>query len=282
MKDFSFNLIKKIRKKYNLHINLHINSICNRKCVYCFARNEFKWNIFMTIEEIRDIYEKLNKLDKKNLISLIGGEPFLHQNFKEILKLKSKHDIHIYTNGTINIKPYISLLKNKFITFSLHYNIENYFNTFLENLKQAEKNNLNYQFNFVFFNCNDKEYLAKFDKILEFIPKEKIIISPVHDYFDDYNLYFEKYLNFLKEKKFYDQFISNYKLKNKKIKYCLYNEINIRKEDCIFFETADCTLPYLNKKEFNNYYLELNKFKKEKICNKNCKNDFAYYGSIIR
>jgi MoaA/NifB/PqqE/SkfB family radical SAM enzyme len=88
------------RKQYYLQINFYINTVCNLQCSYCYARKNLDWNKIIKFDQIKKIIPMLNKLDK-SVISLIGGEPTLHPDFLNIMKLlsKTKHDIHFYTNG---------------------------------------------------------------------------------------------------------------------------------------------------------------------------------------
>ena len=97
--------------------NIAITTYCNLHCPYCFA------NTMIKTEDIKNIslnqFKKiLNWLGEDNdKIGLIGGEPTLHPQFKEILKIteeytkKCEHKPHfvLFTNG-VYLDKYIQYI----------------------------------------------------------------------------------------------------------------------------------------------------------------------------
>jgi len=73
---------------------------CNVKCPFCYA-DEFQGE--MSIEDFKKV---LNWFKKQNIrkISLIGGEPTIHKDFKEIINIlkEEKFTVTYITNGTFD------------------------------------------------------------------------------------------------------------------------------------------------------------------------------------
>lgn len=96
--------------------NIMLTYRCNLKCPYCFA-NEFvnhsKYDI--TMENFQTALEFLKTSDNTH-IGLIGGEPTLHENFRQILQILADDEgvssVTIYTNG-IQMDVCLDFLKNK-------------------------------------------------------------------------------------------------------------------------------------------------------------------------
>lgn len=76
---------KLFKQNVPLEINIHITDRCNLRCTYCYS-NFYKRNIpdisKTDIFRIVDGFKKLGSLE----VSLIGGEPFLHPDFSEIIE----------------------------------------------------------------------------------------------------------------------------------------------------------------------------------------------------
>lgn len=95
--------------------NIALLNYCNLSCPYCFA-NEFieEKKQIITLEQIDKILNFLKTSNDKNMrIGLIGGEPTLHPQFKEIIlkcyNFTKQHNYRpplVFTNG-IELEPYI-------------------------------------------------------------------------------------------------------------------------------------------------------------------------------
>ena len=100
--------------------NIAITAYCNLKCPYCFANemisNQEEKNI--TLEQFEKIIQWI-PLNPSRGLGLIGGEPTLHPQFKEILEIterylqKTQSHCVIFTNG-VYIKKYIPYLTRNF------------------------------------------------------------------------------------------------------------------------------------------------------------------------
>lgn len=79
-------------------IYIDITSRCNMKCPWCYYRKE---NKEMNYKQVLEIGEKFFLDRDKGTILLLGGEPTLHKNFKEILKGLKKQgwSVSVITNG---------------------------------------------------------------------------------------------------------------------------------------------------------------------------------------
>lgn len=79
--------LKKQKRNYQMP-NIALLNYCNLSCPYCFA-NEFieEKKQYINLEQLNLIFDFLKKTPNQiKKIGLIGGEPTLHPNFKEILK----------------------------------------------------------------------------------------------------------------------------------------------------------------------------------------------------
>jgi len=103
-------------------IYIEITNICNLNCNFCPSTVRKKE--YMSIENFEKIIKKVYKYTK--LICLhVKGEPLLHPNLKEILKILEKYNLktNITTNGTL-VREKLDIIKNskavRQINFSIH------------------------------------------------------------------------------------------------------------------------------------------------------------------
>ena len=94
-------------------VGIEITNLCNLNCIHCYQGEISKIN-HMTLKQIEHVIDKVIEC-KPLYIVLSGGEPFLHPNIDEILKLlgeKYKNDIFfIATNGTVISKKHADLIE---------------------------------------------------------------------------------------------------------------------------------------------------------------------------
>ena len=141
-------------------MNLMITNYCNLHCNYCFAQEEMNSKKAMNITmENFCIFLDFLKKNRIRDVRLIGGEPTLHPNFKEliekILDYNYFKEIVIFTNLTFNHEIAEFLVKaNEKILISLLPNI-NDLDLILPNQKEKVVNNLEYL----------SQYLRTFDRI---------------------------------------------------------------------------------------------------------------------
>lgn len=134
-------------------IYIEITNICNLKCTFCPETNRKKQ--LMSIESFEEVIRKICKHTK--LVCLhVKGEPLLHNNLEDILKILEKYDLkaNITTNGTL-IKEKMEIIKNsksvRQINFSIHSITQNsilnkqYLHDIFESAKQLENIIISYR-----------------------------------------------------------------------------------------------------------------------------------------
>lgn len=92
--------------------NIAIVNYCNLKCPYCFADDMIHEKTKnLNIDNYRKILEFISRTNQ-NYVGIIGGEPTLHPNFREILKETNRYckecdtGATLFTNG-IELEKYI-------------------------------------------------------------------------------------------------------------------------------------------------------------------------------
>lgn len=131
--------MKKMFKK----IYIEITNSCNLNCSFCSPVKKVKR--FMTIQEFERILKEVNS--KTDYIYLhVKGEPLLHPNLIDFLKLAEKYQlkVNLTTNGTLFSKL-VDKLKDckalRKINFSLHCEQDNpnYLNDIFESVEKLPK-----------------------------------------------------------------------------------------------------------------------------------------------
>ncbi len=108
-------------------IYVEITNICNLKCKFCPETSRRLQ--FMTIENFEEIVKRICKFT--NIICLhVKGEPLLHNNLEDILKILEKYNLkaNITTNGTLLKDKLLIIEKTKAvrqINISLHSSTQN-------------------------------------------------------------------------------------------------------------------------------------------------------------
>lgn len=96
--------------------NIMLTYRCNLKCPYCFA-NEFvnHTRFDISLDNFKTALNFLKTSDNKH-IGLIGGEPTLHRDFRQILQILAEDEnidsVTIYTNGLL-VDEYLDFLENQ-------------------------------------------------------------------------------------------------------------------------------------------------------------------------
>ena len=108
-------------------IYIEITNICNLNCKFC--PETIRKKEIMNVEKFEEIIKKIQPFTK--LVCLhVKGEPLLHNQLEEILKILEKYNLkaNITTNGTL-IKQKLEILKNsksvRQINFSIHSILQN-------------------------------------------------------------------------------------------------------------------------------------------------------------
>lgn len=87
-----------------LPINILLTNFCNQNCPFCFAREEMaNKNVKkeISLKDFKTVLLKMKKEPKISTVKLLGGEPTLHSQFKQIIKLSLKYfpKVQVFTNG---------------------------------------------------------------------------------------------------------------------------------------------------------------------------------------
>ena len=134
-------------------IYIEITNICNLNCEFCPDTSRKKQ--FMNLQNFEEIIKKIHNHTK--LVALhVKGEPLLHSDLKEILKILEKYNLktNITTNGTL-IKDKLEVIKNsnavRQINFSLHSITQNknldkqYLNEIFESVEELDNILISYR-----------------------------------------------------------------------------------------------------------------------------------------
>lgn len=80
-------------------ILLYIDMICNLKCPYCSIRRGLpdKWGSIMSVEKAKIIKRFI---PDNSTILIVGGEPTIHKDFKEICRVFNDYEVVVFTNAS--------------------------------------------------------------------------------------------------------------------------------------------------------------------------------------
>ena len=113
--------IKNISQEVNITFAwIEICDICNLKCIHCYNESSINCINIMSLENFKKVCAKLKDIDI-NKIQIIGGEPFLHPNIKEILSYAAEifESVEVFTNGTLLNKELLELIRQLRIKVAL-------------------------------------------------------------------------------------------------------------------------------------------------------------------
>lgn len=130
--------------------NIFITNTCNLQCQYCFAANTYdiQKQEFLTLSQLDNILNWLQLIEYKAPIQILGGEPTLHPQFREIInKIDTCYNYDsqlmpcVFSNG-IFLKDYIDLfyINHLLININEPYILKNSYNIILKNLEQFYNN----------------------------------------------------------------------------------------------------------------------------------------------
>lgn len=99
------------------YVRIALIDKCNLRCTYCMPEQGLQWkknNELLDTTEIKRVLGILSQLGFKK-VRFTGGEPFLRNDFTELLKYCREENlfenIHITTNGSL-LTPHLSLIKD--------------------------------------------------------------------------------------------------------------------------------------------------------------------------
>ncbi len=95
---------------YPLRYIIDLTYKCSLSCPHCYIDKRYTAKNELSAKELKNI---IKQIPRYGLISLIGGEPFIRDDFFEILEFASKHTfgkVNTYSNGTLLNKDIIQKL----------------------------------------------------------------------------------------------------------------------------------------------------------------------------
>lgn len=115
-----------------LSMEIEFNSVCNFRCVYCYASENGRRQNEMTTEEFRDVITQAKELGARKII-VLGGEPMLYPHILDMIRFIRglDMDIELFTNGT-GMSPEMAK-----IMYDLHVRVVLKMNTFDEKLQDT-------------------------------------------------------------------------------------------------------------------------------------------------
>lgn len=169
---------------------------CNLECSYCDTKWANDKEVNFELLSADEVYNYIKSTGIKN-VTLTGGEPLFQKNIKELLEklcYDKNLNIEIETNGSINIKEFISIVNRP--SFTMDYkcpssNMEE--KMCLSNFEYLDKKDT---VKFVVGNIKDLNKVKNIINKYKLIEKTSTYISPV---FGSINL--ESIINFMKENK---------------------------------------------------------------------------------
>lgn len=91
-----------------LSMEIEFNSVCNFRCVYCYASENGRRQSELSVTEFRDVITQSKELGARKII-ILGGEPMLYPHILDMLEFIRNlgMDVELFTNGT-GITPEIA------------------------------------------------------------------------------------------------------------------------------------------------------------------------------
>lgn len=170
-------------KRIPIYVEFLITKKCNLRCKYCWVEfDKFKKIEDFTTEEILDIVDQLHKAGTR-VIRLLGGEPTIREDLKEIIEYIDKKGIFVDmdTNG-FRVEENIEALKKlDFLTISFDGNKETMerqrgktaYEIGIKAMEALHKNNIPFRIHAVL----TKNSVEDFEYLLELSKKYSIEIS---------------------------------------------------------------------------------------------------------
>jgi len=174
-------------------LQIFITNKCNLRCKGCFARNVMKENGgFISLEEYQSAVNSFLEKGGKQ-INLLGGEPLLHPQLREILDINQYRGINttIYTNGQFLDMYLLEVFKNTKLRVS-------FYSTDMQEKKFSDipPTNIPFDANFMVSKHSKVEDLLDCARYVEenynckkfFISSIRELDNPRKEFFDDTDL----------------------------------------------------------------------------------------------
>jgi organic radical activating enzyme len=153
---------------------IHVAEHCNLKCRDCCNVSPFNPKKFMSLEAVQDVCDFVKMHFKPDIFKIVGGEPTLHPQLDELLRLVKQsnvsHVIRVVTNGLLLHKMKAGFWENIDQLTVSNYSSAPVKQTFLDEVKVKAKEygivlNIKYvdQFNEIFLDepIRDKDRIQK-------------------------------------------------------------------------------------------------------------------------
>ena len=103
-------------------IRVYITERCNANCPNCFNANN-RMNKEMSLSDFTDLCKYLKKNGYDHL-KIMGGEPTLHKEFPEVIRIAQEYfmTISIFTNGLLDSVKKIKLREHDSIIYNFNFN----------------------------------------------------------------------------------------------------------------------------------------------------------------
>lgn len=90
-----------VEDEYNRSLQLSITDNCNHLCKYCMVSATSDSKAFIDLSILENKYLLRNEKIKKSFVTIQGGEPLLHPEFKAVIKSLNRQNVYanVYTNG---------------------------------------------------------------------------------------------------------------------------------------------------------------------------------------
>jgi len=194
-----FNKISSIEfiVKYDVFLNIELTHNCNFSCSYCYDNTNRTNKKFIDKNDIFILLEMFNTLNKKVHIDILGGEPTLHLEIKEIIKklndFKCIHKIRLTSNGSYN--DYIGLLSSSSKDIILHISYHPSNKSKIDYKALFETLNTNIEFSCAFMLDNKVPLNKLHNDLKELSICKNLKIHPLYfvNYDEEYLEFFNKY-----------------------------------------------------------------------------------------
>lgn len=180
---------------------IDLTTACNNRCEWCYANTQNKTKEYIDLNVINELVKHLKQIKCKK-INLLGGEPTLHPDFIEILKLCNINEFHIcvITNGrkfsqldflekVLPFRENIIISTSIEGTRNIHNNITKVdsFNETINGLKNCIKNNIQCSVNTTLCYKNYNSIPSLYSELIELGVNNfsmNIAVPPINTYYD--------------------------------------------------------------------------------------------------
>jgi len=182
-------IISRLLKRNRIYwATIYLTYTCNYRCAHCYGKYgkkhgpKYNPNNTMNLEELKQIVKTLHK-NGCRYISLLGGEPLLHKDIKEIIRFIRSYNIElsIITNGSLVKKRIEDIKDTSTICLSIDggeksNNFLRGKGTFSKSIKAisiSKKHRINTHINTTIY----KKSIKDIDDLFEYAKKNKVYLG---------------------------------------------------------------------------------------------------------